>query len=112
MWAVSLSPKWYKVFLHFIHLYVFLSSFFLHKCVTDRKNSLHFKTNNREDLLKLYKVMAVPVLLYICRNCRLMKRLERRIEIMEIKVLRSVAGCKLHSTIKQNKKGTKYVQFK
>jgi hypothetical protein len=71
-----------------------------------------FKTNNREDLLKLYKVMAVPVLLYIRENCRLMKRLERRFEITEIKVLRSDAGCILHSTIKQNKKRTKYIQFK
>jgi hypothetical protein len=41
-----------------------------------------------------------------------MKQLERRIDTTEIKVLRSVAGCVLHSIIKQNKKGTKPVQFK
>jgi len=56
--------------------------------------------------------MAMPLFLYIRENCPLMKQLERRIEITEIKVLRSVAGCILHRTIKQNKKGTIYVQFK
>ena len=55
--------------------------------------------------------MIVPLLLYIHENC-LIKRLEIRIEIAEIKVLRSVAECILHSTIKQNKKETKEVQFK
>ena len=50
--------------------------------------------------MKLYKVMAVPVLLYIHEHCRLMKRFERRIEITEIKVFRSVAGYILHSAIK------------
>jgi len=62
--------------------------------------------------LKLHKIMAVPLLLYVLENCCLMKRLERRIDITDIEVLKSVAGCILHNTIKQNKKGNKYVQFK
>jgi hypothetical protein len=76
MWAVSNSPKLNEVF---IHLYAFLFYLFIYFCINvllTGKIHCTFKTNNREDLLKLYKVMAVPVLLYIHENCRLMKRLD------------------------------------
>jgi hypothetical protein len=52
-----------------------------------------FKTSNKEALQKIYKIMAVPLLLYIHGNWSLMKQLERRIETREITFLRSVAGC-------------------
>lgn len=46
----------------------------------------------KETLLKFYKVMALPALLYGCENWVLRKKDERRIEAVEMKFLRFVAG--------------------
>lgn len=46
----------------------------------------------KETLLKFYKVMALPALLYGCENWVLRKKDERRIEAVEMKFFRFVAG--------------------
>jgi hypothetical protein len=51
-----------------------------------------FKISNSETLLKLYKIIAVPTLLYWCKNWVLLKQHERRNETAEMKFLRSVVG--------------------
>ena len=51
-----------------------------------------FKTRNEETLLKLYKITAVPTLLYGCESWTLQKKHGRRIEPGEMKFLTSFAG--------------------
>ena len=46
----------------------------------------------RKTQLKFYKTMAVPMLTYACENWTLNRSDRRKIETVEMKLLRSVAG--------------------
>lgn len=64
--------------------------------------------------MKVYNIIAVPVLLYGCENWTLLNPQERKIETAEMKCLRSVVGCTLygHKTNKEIRKLTKYIKYK
>lgn len=62
---------------------------FQYLCGTIRRT---LKGTRRDTLLKFYKVMAMPTLLYGCENWTTTRQQERNIETAEMKFLRFVAG--------------------
>jgi hypothetical protein len=46
-------------------------------------------------LLKFYKVMAIPTLMYICENWILNRTDRWKIEVTEVKFLKHLADCRL-----------------
>lgn len=54
-----------------------------------------FKNCNRQTLLKLYKIMAIPTLLYGCESWVLTISQQNKVEAAEMRFLRQVAGYRL-----------------